>query len=119
MRRSTFRKVATWLAAALLWAGGVERADAVDAATDRAGNAPNDATGHATRGTKEDLPPEYREVVRLSRLEGLKTKEVAERLGKSPDSVKHLLARAIQALRGKLDETGSLLLPDRRLGGES
>ena len=63
-----------------------------------------------------DLPPEYREVVRLSRIDGLKTKEVAARLGKSADAVKHLLSRAIQALRGKLDETESLHLPDRRLG---
>lgn len=64
------------------------------------------------------LPPEYREVVRLCRIDGLKTKEAAARLGKSTDSVKHLLARAIQALRGKLEETESLHLPDRNLGGE-
>lgn len=65
------------------------------------------------------LPPEYREVVRLCRIDGLKTKEVAARLGKSPDSVKHLLARAIALLRGTFDATESLHLPDRRLGGES
>ena len=65
-----------------------------------------------------NLPEDYRDVVRLSRIEGLKTKEVAERLGKSTDSVKHLLARSIQMLRRNLEETGSLHLPDRRLFSE-
>ncbi len=57
VRRSTFRKVATWLVAALLWAGGIDRvaADAVDASTDNPA-----ADDSAPPNTKEDLPPEYR-----------------------------------------------------------
>jgi RNA polymerase sigma-70 factor (ECF subfamily) len=61
------------------------------------------------------LPPDYRDVVRLSRLEGLKMKDVAQRLGKSHDSVKHLLARALVLLREHIGDTQSLHLPDRRL----
>ena len=61
------------------------------------------------------LPEHYREVLRLVRIEGLKIHEAAERVGKSPDAVKHLLARALRSLREKLDDTGSLHLPDRRL----
>ena len=64
----------------------------------------------------EALPDHYREVVYLARIEGLKTREVATRLGKSRDAVKHLLARALKLLRQQMGETDSLHLPDRRLG---
>lgn len=68
----------------------------------------------------EALPRDYRDVVYLSRIEGLKIKEVAGRLGKSADSVKHLLARALRLLREKIGETQSFHLParDLREGGE-
>ena len=65
-----------------------------------------------------ELPDEYREVLRQSRIEGLKTSEIAARLGKSPNAVKHILARAIHALRVKLDETGSLHLLNPEAGGD-
>jgi RNA polymerase sigma-70 factor (ECF subfamily) len=67
------------------------------------------------------LPPEYREVIRLSRLEGLKVAEIAERLGRTEYSVRHLIARAILDLRKKMGHTESLHLPDRalRIEGES
>jgi RNA polymerase sigma-70 factor (ECF subfamily) len=63
----------------------------------------------------EDLSPEYRAVVRLSRIEGLKNAEIAEKLGRSPASVRNLLFRAMKQLRRTFGDTESLSLPDRRL----
>jgi RNA polymerase sigma factor (sigma-70 family) len=54
-----------------------------------------------------DLPPDYRRVIRLARIEGLKIQEIAERIGKSRDSVKHLLARALDSLRAGFGAAGS------------
>ncbi len=64
------------------------------------------------------LPPHYREVIRLARIEGLKTQEVAARLGKSEEAVKHILARALRELRTEMGDTESFHLPDRRLDAE-
>jgi len=61
------------------------------------------------------LKPEYREVIRLARIEGLKVKQIAERMGKSPDAVKHLLARGLDELKRRFGETESFHLPDRDL----
>jgi len=44
------------------------------------------------------LKPEYREVITLTKMEGLSYKEAAERLGKSPDAMRMLVSRAIAAL---------------------
>jgi RNA polymerase sigma-70 factor (ECF subfamily) len=49
-----------------------------------------------------DLPASYREVIILSHLEGLSFPEIAQRLGRSVDSVKHLWARALVRLRRAL-----------------
>lgn len=46
----------------------------------------------------ETLRPEYREVVLLTKIEGLTYKEAADTLGKSPDAVRMLLCRAMAAL---------------------
>ena len=63
------------------------------------------------------LKPEYREVLVLSRIEGLKTKDIARRLDRSPNSIKHLMARALNELRSVFGDTESLHLPsDRHLG---
>ncbi len=62
------------------------------------------------------LPPAYREAIRLARIEGLKIREVAERLGQSQGAVKQLLARGLRELKDSFGETESLHLPDRRLG---
>jgi len=50
----------------------------------------------------ERLPPAYREVIILSHLEGLGFPEVARRMNRTVDSVKHLWARALAKLRGVL-----------------
>ncbi len=46
----------------------------------------------------EKLKPEYREVITLTKIEGLTYKEVAEKTGKGPDAVRMLLSRAMTAL---------------------
>ncbi len=61
------------------------------------------------------LPPDYREVVLLSRIEGLRIKEIAQRMNRTPKAVAHLLARAMTRLKDLLVDTESLSLPPRRL----
>lgn len=46
----------------------------------------------------DQLKPDYREVIVLAKIDGLSYKEIADRLGKSIDSVGHLLSRAMVAL---------------------
>jgi RNA polymerase sigma-70 factor (ECF subfamily) len=46
----------------------------------------------------DKLKPDYREVIVLAKIEGLSYKEIADKLGKSIDSVAHLLSRAMLAL---------------------
>ena len=52
-----------------------------------------------------ELKPKYREVIILTKLEGLSHKEVGEKLGKSPDAVRMLLARAMSTLSGNFEST--------------
>ncbi len=47
----------------------------------------------------DDLPPQYREVLLLAKVEGLATHEIAERLGRSRQAVALLLHRALRQLR--------------------
>lgn len=62
------------------------------------------------------LSPDHLEVIVLTRLDGLPIAEAAARMGRSPNAVKKLLARALQELRRRFgDSTGSLLLADRPL----
>ena len=46
----------------------------------------------------DQLKPDYRKVIVLAKIDGLTYKEIADRLGKSIDSVGHLLSRAMVAL---------------------
>jgi RNA polymerase sigma-70 factor (ECF subfamily) len=46
----------------------------------------------------DQLKPDYREVVVLAKIDGLSYQEIADKLGKSIDSVGHLLSRAMVAL---------------------
>jgi RNA polymerase sigma-70 factor (ECF subfamily) len=52
----------------------------------------------------ERLPEDYREVIVLRHLQGLKFPEVAQSMNRSEGSVKKLWARAIAALRGEMGE---------------
>jgi RNA polymerase sigma-70 factor (ECF subfamily) len=49
------------------------------------------------------LPEDYREAVLLSRILGLSRAEVAARMGRSEDSVRHLLFRGLAKLAQRLD----------------
>jgi RNA polymerase sigma-70 factor (ECF subfamily) len=44
------------------------------------------------------LKPEYREVIVLNQIEGLSLKKIGDRLSKSPDAVRMLVARAMASL---------------------
>jgi RNA polymerase sigma-70 factor (ECF subfamily) len=46
----------------------------------------------------DQLKPEYKEIIILTKIEGLSYKEISERLGKSHDAVRKLVSRAILAL---------------------
>ncbi len=63
-----------------------------------------------------DLSPDYRTVIQLSRIEGLKIDEIAERMHRSPSAVRNLLFRAMRQLKESFGDTESLSLPDRQLG---
>jgi RNA polymerase sigma-70 factor (ECF subfamily) len=49
------------------------------------------------------LPEDYREVIILRQLEGLSFPQVAQRMGRTEDSVKNLWARALAKLRRSLE----------------
>ena len=59
------------------------------------------------------LPPDYREVIRLARLEGLPVKEVARRMHRSEKATSVLLVRAQLKLKTIFGDTESLHLPQR------
>jgi len=54
----------------------------------------------------QDLPEETREVLRLRYVDGLQTKEIAERLGKTDGAIRVLLTRSVQKLQEKLTDAG-------------
>jgi RNA polymerase sigma-70 factor (ECF subfamily) len=66
----------------------------------------------------EGLSPDHRQVILLARVEGLKVKEIARRMNRSPDAVKKLLSRALKALKECFGDTESFHLPQRPLGAE-
>ena len=59
------------------------------------------------------LSPDHREALVLSRFEGLKVTEIADRMNRSPNAVYKLLARAVLELKKDFGDTESLRLPDR------
>ncbi len=65
----------------------------------------------------DNLSPEHREVVTLVRIEGLKIREAADRMSRSPNAVMKLLTRALKELKDRFGDTESLHLPPERLDG--
>ena len=61
------------------------------------------------------LPPEYREVILLARIERMSLGQIAERLGRSPEAVRKLLARGLRKLKERFGDTESLHLPEKGL----
>ena len=58
------------------------------------------------------LSPDYRTVLRLSRMDGLSIKEIANQMARSESAVKNLLLRATKQLRTSFGDTESLNLGD-------
>jgi len=52
----------------------------------------------------DKLKPEYREVINLTKIEGLSYKEAGQRLGKNADAVRMLLSRAVAALSQSFED---------------
>jgi RNA polymerase sigma-70 factor (ECF subfamily) len=63
-----------------------------------------DAKEYRLARAVESLPPEQRDAVRLRYVDGLPTKEIAERLGKSDVAVRVMLSRTVQKLQQLLAE---------------
>jgi RNA polymerase sigma-70 factor (ECF subfamily) len=61
------------------------------------------------------LSPDHRDVIVLARIERLRIRDIAERMSRSEDAVKQLLARALRSLKHSFGDTESLSLPDRAL----
>ncbi len=59
------------------------------------------------------LSDAHRTVIVLARLERLNMEEIARRMGRSPNAVKKLLARALVEMKQSFGDTESLHLPDR------
>lgn len=53
----------------------------------------------------QKLKPEYREIILLTKIEGLSQIQAGEKMGKSPDAARMLLARALNALSIAFGET--------------
>ena len=63
-----------------------------------------DAKEYHLRQAIEALPPEQREAIRLRYVDGLATRDIAERLGKSDVAVRVMLSRTVQKLQQLLAE---------------
>jgi RNA polymerase sigma-70 factor (ECF subfamily) len=59
------------------------------------------------------LPPDYRKILELVRLQGLSVTDAAQRIGRSPNTTSQLLLRALRRLREVFGETESFALPDQ------
>ena len=71
--------------------------DAVDTTTPSAIMSKREELDKLTRAI-DALKPEYRQVIVLTRIEGLSYKEIGERLGKSSEAVRKLVSRALEEL---------------------
>ena len=63
-----------------------------------------DAKEYRLARAVESLPPEQRDAVRLRYVDGLPTKEIADRLGKSDVAIRVMLSRTVQKLQQLLGE---------------
>ena len=66
----------------------------------------------------DNLSPDHRTVILLSRIEGLMIREIATRMGRSQSAVKNLLLRALRELKKSFGHTDSLHLGSCRFSEE-
>ena len=62
----------------------------------------------------EKLRAEHRQVLLLSRIEGLTVNDIATRMERSPSTIKYFLTCALQELKKHFGDTESFHLPDRQ-----
>ncbi len=117
MRSPSFRRAIQWVPPDVPF--DAERADY---ATEEHGRLPladqalvRREMNQCIRQVVDGLPPDYRDAITLSDIEGLKNAEIAERLGVSVDTIKIRLHRARGMLR-KAMEIRCDLYRDERLG---
>ncbi len=67
----------------------------------------------------DSLPDDYREAILLVRIDGMKIKDAAKEMQKSPKAVVHLLSRGLKKLKSIFGETESLNLPSLSLNDGS
>ena len=77
-----------------------------------------DARFERLRDALSLLSPDHRKVIFLVRVRGLPVKEVARRMGQTPNYVSVLLFRALKELKKAFGATESLRLPHRSLEDE-
>ena len=63
----------------------------------------------------DGVSPDHRKVIFLVRIERLRIEEIANRMNRSPNAVKKLLARALEELKKGFGDTESLHLPPRQI----
>ena len=61
------------------------------------------------------LRGDSREILYLTRIEGLSMRDAADRMGRSPGAARKLFGRALRRLRDRFGDTESLHLPDREI----
>ena len=66
----------------------------------------------------DGLSPEQREIIILVRIQGLKIKDAAGKMNRTPNAAMKLLTRALKKLKETFGDTESLHLPQRGLVAE-
>ncbi len=102
---------------------GLQRAEAFQVVDEEVSAGSGSPSRDLRRGERFDrleeaidrLSADHREVVLLTRIEGLALAAVARRMGRSEEATKKLLWRALRELRRQFGDTESLSLPDRSL----
>lgn len=70
------------------------------------------------RKALDGLSPDQREAILLSRIDGLRIKEIADRMNRTPNAVLLLISRGLSKLKDIFGETESFHLPPRSLREE-
>ncbi len=91
--------------------GGAPSPNLASPQTSPSGNLRREERLERLLGAIEKLAPDHRQVIVLTRIEGLSVKEVAQRMGRSDKATSMLLLRAMLALREIFGDTDSLSLP--------
>ncbi len=64
-----------------------------------------------------DLTDDQRQAVILARLDGVRTREIARRMGRTEEAVRQLISRGLHRLKRSIGSTDSFHLPEGKLRG--